>query len=59
MLSMPHPAAPLVHAQGPALIHVRPQLSWALVKQLGPLATVNVLNVVCGLIGAQQSPGVA
>lgn len=29
----------------------RPQLSWALVKQLGPLATVNVLNVVCGLIG--------
>jgi hypothetical protein len=33
----------------------RPQLSWALVKQLGPLAMVNVLNVVCGLIGAQPA----
>ncbi|PSC73804.1 UDP-N-acetylglucosamine UDP-glucose GDP-mannose transporter [Micractinium conductrix] len=29
----------------------RPVLSWALVRQLAPLAMVNVLNVVCGLIG--------
>ncbi|KAL4440081.1 hypothetical protein ABPG75_003082 [Micractinium tetrahymenae] len=29
----------------------RPQLSWALVRQLAPLAMVNVMNVVCGLIG--------
>ena len=30
----------------------RPVLSWVLVRQLAPLAMVNVLNVVCGLIGA-------
>ena len=36
----------------PAVVCACLQLSWALVKQLGPLAMVNVLNVVCGLIGA-------
>jgi len=35
----------------------RPQLSWALVRQLAPLAMVNVMNVVSGLIGAWASPG--
>jgi hypothetical protein len=29
----------------------RPTLSLALVRQLAPLAMVNVMNVVCGLIG--------
>lgn len=29
----------------------RPILSMSLVKQLAPLAMVNVMNVVCGLIG--------
>ena len=29
----------------------RPQLNMALVRQLAPLAMVNVMNVVCGLIG--------
>lgn len=36
----------------------RPQLSWALVRQLAPLAMVNVMNVVCGLIGGQCVDGV-
>lgn len=35
----------------------RPQLSWALVRQLAPLAMVNVMNVVCGLIGARPVHG--
>ena len=38
-------------------IVARPQLSWPLVRQLAPLAMVNVLNVVCGLIGGQAKRG--
>jgi hypothetical protein len=35
----------------------RPQLSLSLVKQLAPLAMVNVMNVVCGLIGGAGAGG--
>jgi hypothetical protein len=35
----------------------RPQLSLSLVKQLAPLAMVNVMNVVCGLIGGVGATG--
>lgn len=33
----------------------RPQLNIALVRQLAPLAMVNVMNVVCGLIGETRN----
>ena len=34
----------------------RPQLSWDTVQTVLPLALVNVLNVVCGLVGASPRP---
>ena len=34
-------------------IVARPILSWELLRSLAPLAMVNVLNVVCGLVGAR------
>ena len=38
----------------------RPTLSTDLLRQLAPLALVNVLNVVCGLVGARiATPGAA
>lgn len=33
----------------------RPKLEWGLARGIIPLAVVNVLNVVCGLIGEQAS----
>lgn len=33
----------------------RPKLEWGLARGIIPLALVNVLNVVCGLIGKQTS----
>jgi hypothetical protein len=33
----------------------RPVLSWELLRSLAPLAMVNVLNVVCGLVGARRA----
>lgn len=36
-----------------AYVIARPQLSWELVGSLTPLAVVNVLNVVCGLVGTE------
>lgn len=34
----------------------RPKLEWGLARGIIPLAVVNVLNVVCGLIGKRQTP---
>ncbi|KDD75470.1 hypothetical protein H632_c668p0, partial [Helicosporidium sp. ATCC 50920] len=36
-----------------AYLIARPPLTWELVSSLVPLAVVNVLNVVCGLVGTQ------
>lgn len=35
----------------------RPKLEWALARGTLPLALVNVLNVVCGLVGARCALG--